>query len=64
MKKAEKQAVVTAINVVSKSELVAAVLEHVDKELHIGSFQDRSMFWGKLKVSNMLVTFSECLRAL
>ena len=35
LKKAEKQAVVTAINVVSKSELVAAVLEHVDRASHM-----------------------------
>ena len=64
LKEAEKQAVVTAINMVDKSELVAAVLERVDKELHIRSFQDRSMFWGKLKVFNMLVTICECLREL
>lgn len=64
LKKAEKQAVATAINKVDKTELVACVLEHVDKELHIRSFQDRSIFWDKLKVSNMLVTICECLREL
>ena len=64
LKKAEKQAVATAINKVDKSELVASVLEYVDKELHIHSFQERSTFWEKLKVSNILVTISECLREL
>ena len=64
LKKAEKQAVATAINKVDKSELVASVLEYVDKELHVRSFEERIKFWGKLKVSNMVVTVCECLRAL
>ena len=60
LKKAEKQAVATAINKVGKSELL---LEHVDKELHIHSFQDRLMLWERLKVSGM-VTVCECLKEL
>ena len=64
LKKAEKQTVATAINKVDKSELIASVLEHVDKELHIRSFQDRLMFWERLKVSDMLMTVCECLKEL
>ena len=57
LKKTEKQVIATAILNVDKSELVASVLEHVAKELHIRSFEDRSKFWEKLKVSNMLVQY-------
>ena len=36
----------------------------MDKELHIRSFEDRSIFWEKLKISDTLIAVCESLRAL
>ena len=64
LKKAEKRVVADAILNVDKFDLTAAVLEQVDKELHIRSFEDRLKFWETMKVSNMVMTLCESLKAL
>jgi hypothetical protein len=49
-----QRTIVQAIQQVATSDLVASVLGEVDDQLHIATFSNRSAFWEKLKVSDLL----------
>ena len=58
----KENADVQAIQQVAASDLVAAVLGEVDGQLHIATFNSRSAFWEKLKVSDLLLNLCTFLQ--
>ena len=57
-----QRAIEQAIQQVAASDLVAAVLGEVDGQLHIATFNSRSAFWEKLKVSDLLINLCTSLQ--
>lgn len=64
LRKAEKKQVADVVLKVDKADLVASVLQQVDNELHIQSFQARSELWERFKVSDVFLLECESLRGL
>lgn len=56
--------IVEAIDQVAGDDLLAAVLEDVDDQLHIATFSSRSAFWKKLKVSDLLPNLCISLKSM